>query len=104
MDTRNVQMDVKRSARRRAHSARELDRRMSVTSGRRLPSPSSVERHRDDRGRRAASGSPRDRQRICRDPTKSSSTRSMNVDHHGTSSEHLRRVSLAVRQLADIGE
>ena len=93
--------------RRRTRSERDLVNRASINTRRQLrqSTASSVERHR--RGGRAASGSSGDRRRGSRDPSRAVSTRSVNADHlstrRSTSSEHLRRVALAVRQLTDSG-
>jgi len=103
-------VDGERSVvRRRTRSQHDVARRVSFNA--RQPS---VERHHGDgrhegtQWRRTASGSPRGRRRSCHDATRASSTRSMNVDHlarqHATSVEHLRRVSMAVRQLTDAGK
>ena len=112
----NRKAEGKRSeVRRRTRSERDIARRVSFNSRPQQPVESSFERrHRDCRqegtwGRRTASGSPRGRRRCCENPTRASSTRSVNADHlstaqPGTSSEHLRRVALAVRQLTDLGE
>ena len=97
----------------RTRSEHDLARRVSFSSRRRQSTPSSAERNGSGRQegtrcRRAASGSPRGRIHIFRERTRALSTRSVNVDHHSTqqntSSEHLRRVALAVRQLTDIGK
>jgi len=93
--------------RRRTRSERDLVNRASINTRRQLrqSTASSVERHR--RGGRAASGSSGDRRRASHGPPRAVSTRSVNVEHlstrRSTSSEHLRRVALAVRQLTDSG-
>ena len=94
--------------RRRTRSARDLARRES----RRRSSPSSVEHRHDGRrlgtgGRRATSGSPRGRKRAsCDSARAASSKRSVNrlSTQQSSSLDNLRRVALAVRQLANIGK
>jgi len=113
LDSGSGRVDGRRSAvRRRTRSARDVARHVPLSSRRRQSNPS-VECHVDGReagtrGRRAASGSPRGRRRGSVDPTRVVSTRSVNAVHlstqRSTSSEHLRRVALAVRQLHDIGK